>query len=370
MKKEHSIIKYRGTRCLNCDHPLDVSDNFCANCGQTNSVKKLSFKEYLNEYFAGVFAYDSRINLTLFTLLFKPGIITKDYVSGKRMRYANPFRFYLSVSIIFFIIYGFSNNYDGIVNTEPDNIQKELSEQELQNLKDDLNELPGGTRVNLDSLMALQNIRDTVTKKKSYQDKYISQTELDSISGISLSHLQSITEQSILYYTFYKETNITTVKTALDSLNHKQTSFNQWLYKKTVDLKLINDNPKIFVNYVLGKMPLIIFFFLPIVALFNWLLYWRRNFNYMEHLVFVFHVQSVFFVLLGLSLLLDEIFNIDFFIGLTFFVFLFYLYKAMRNFYEQRRMKTIVKFLIINVIFLILAAIATFFILLASFAIF
>ncbi len=370
MKSERSLTKYRGLSCLNCGHPLDISDKFCSNCGQTNSIKKLSFKEYVNEYFAGVFSYDSRINLTLYTLLFNPGKITKDYISGKRMRYANPFRFYLSVSIIFFIIYSFSNSYNGIANAEPDSVKKEISAQELEDLKKDLNELPGGVRVNLDSLMELQNIRDTVSKKKTYKDKYISQKELDSNSLLNVAHLQTISDQSLLYYTFQEETKITIPKTALDSLHHNQSSFNQWLYKKTIDYNLINDNPKIFFNYVLGKMPLIIFFFLPIVALFNWLLYWRRNFNYMEHLIFIFHVQSVFFVLLGFSLLMNELFKIEFFIGLTFLVFLFYLYKAMRNFYEQRRFKTIVKFLLINVIFLILALIATIFTLFASFAMF
>ncbi len=90
----------------------------------------------------------------------------------------------------------------------------------------------------------------------------------------------------------------------------------------------------------------------------------------MEHLVFVFHVQSVLFVLLGFSLLLNEIFEIEILTGFASLIFLFYLYKAMRKFYGQRRFKTIVKFLILNVIFLILAVIATLFTLFASFAMF
>jgi len=364
MKDNNIIKKYRGTTCLNCNHPLDISDNYCANCGQNNSIKKLSFKDYVNEYFAGVFSYDSRVNLTLFTLLFRPGKITKDYVNGKRMRYANPFRFYLSVSIIFFIIFGFSNNYEGIIESDPDTVKNELTDKELEDLQQDLNELPGNVEVNLDTLIALQNIRDTVTKK-SYKTKYITQNKVD-----SLSFFEATSKRLELYNAFHEETKITSPTVALDSLHHNKTNYNEWLYKKTIDYNFMTENPKIFLNYVLGKMPLIIFFFLPVVALFNWLLYWRRNFNYMEHLVFIFHVQSVFFVLLGLSLLLKEIFNIDFFTPLATLLFLFYLYKAMRNFYEQSRFKTIVKFLIINTIFLILAVIATLITLFASFAIY
>ncbi|WP_232224052.1 DUF3667 domain-containing protein [Gillisia sp. CAL575] len=56
------------------------------------------------EFFAGIFSYDSRMRRTLSTLIFRPGKITKDYVNGMRTQYANPFRFFLSISIIFFIV--------------------------------------------------------------------------------------------------------------------------------------------------------------------------------------------------------------------------------------------------------------------------
>jgi hypothetical protein len=51
-------------------------------------------------------------------------------------------------------------------------------------------------------------------------------------------------------------------------------------------------------------------------------------------------------------------------------VFIFYLYKAMRNFYGQGRVKTIVKFILLNFIFFILAGIAAIISILASFAIY
>jgi hypothetical protein len=90
----------------------------------------------------------------------------------------------------------------------------------------------------------------------------------------------------------------------------------------------------------------------------------------MEHLIFTFHVQTTFFIVIGFSLILDFIFSTDLFSGLMIMAFLFYLYKAMRRFYSQGRFKTLVKFILLNVIFLILAFVAAIFSFIASFAIY
>ncbi len=104
-------LKYRGTECLNCGHPLDISDRYCPHCAQANSTKKVSLKDYLDEFFSNVIEYDSRLLRTLQVMVTRPGVITKEYISGKRMRYANPFRFMLSLAIIYFLMLGISGNF-------------------------------------------------------------------------------------------------------------------------------------------------------------------------------------------------------------------------------------------------------------------
>ncbi|HAF79232.1 MAG TPA: hypothetical protein DCG42_18145, partial [Maribacter sp.] len=44
--------------------------------------------------------------------------------------------------------------------------------------------------------------------------------------------------------------------------------------------------------------------------------------------------------------------------GLFILIFAFYLYKAMRNFYQQGRVKTVIKYFFLNTIFFILGIIA------------
>ena len=364
MKKLRSAREFRGSRCLNCDHSLDTSDQFCPECGQLNSTKKLSFNDFVYEFFAGVFAYDSKIRNTIRILLFSPGKLTEDYKDGKRARYANPFKFYLSASIIFFIIYSFTNNFN--FGTAAENNTRELeqlSPEEIEQLRADLNKVPAikNAPLNIDSLLLGQR-PPTV---KSYKDKYISEKELD-----SMGLFNSFAPQLELYDQFYQETEILRAERALDSLHHPSTTYNKWMYKKVTDYNAFKKEPMIFVNYFISKLPLIIFFYLPVFALFIWLIYARRPFNYMEHLIFTFHVQSTFFVIMAFAFIFDYLLDTSFFSGTLILVFLFYLYKAMRRFYKQGRFKTLVKFILLNGIFLTLALIAAIVSLMASFAIY
>jgi len=86
------------------------------------------------------------------------------------------------------------------------------------------------------------------------------------------------------------------------------------------------------------------------------LVYIRKKYTYTDNLIFSFHNQTLLFILLIISFLIDAIFNIST-SWLALVVFAFYLYKAMRNFYGQGRFKTIIKYLFLNMIFFILAGI-------------
>ena len=387
MEKERSILKYRGQTCLNCHLPLEISDQFCPNCGQRNTTKKLSFKDFFEELFSGLFAYDSRFQRTLRVLLFKPGKISKDYIHGKRMRYANPFRFYLSASILFFLLFGLTvdlgnnnSNGEGSVNfsDRPEIYAPGLKQAELDSINalftnqgmDSINKVLGAR--GMDSIKKLPfNIKRNPSNTKldsipeNYLDKYVPQKEIDTM------HFWNANKHKIeLYNAFHNQTKIRSSEIAMDSLKHDQSGYNHWLYKKIVDFDTFQNEPNLFINYFISKLPFIIFFYLPVFALFIWLLYLRRPFNYMEHLIFAFHTQTMFFVLYGLAILVKLVVQSNWPITGANFIFLFYLYKGMRYFYGQGRVKTILKFLLLNIIFFILAIIAAILSLLASFSIY
>src|SRR5690606_14530834 len=296
MEDQRKSKKHRSTRCLNCEHPLDLSDKYCPECGQLNSTKRLSFDDFFYEFLSGFYAYDSQLRRTLRVMLFSPGKITKEYVQGKRSKYVNPFKFYLSVTIIFFIVYGFIQSFENDEDASRNVSEvRDLTPEEREQIRNDLRKIPApvSPNFNLDSVF---NPPDSVIPE-TYIDKYVSQRELD-----TLNMFNALYKQLILYEQFFKDTEISRADVALDSLHHARTAYNRWAYKKGMDVTEFKEEPGLLMNYFINKLPLIIFFYLPVFALFIWLLYARRPFNYMEHLVFVFHVQTTFFVLLLIAL--------------------------------------------------------------------
>ncbi len=170
--------------------------------------------------------------------------------------------------------------------------------------------------------------------------------------------MESTVKQIGLYSDFYNEKSIINSEEAIDSLDHTYKFLNRYLYRIAVDIEIIKNNPKVFLDYLISKSPFIIFFYLPVFALIIWLFYCYKPINYMEHLVFTFHVQRTFFVFLLIGYILDQMLKSEICMATALLTFLFYLYKALRNFYKEKRFVTIVKFLALNFIFLTLAIIA------------
>jgi Protein of unknown function (DUF3667) len=89
-------------RCKNCDAVL--LGRFCVNCSQAANVHVPTTMELGHELLEGLTHSDSRLWRTLTTLWFKPGKLTEEFVAGRRVAYLPPFRLYLVVSIVFFLL--------------------------------------------------------------------------------------------------------------------------------------------------------------------------------------------------------------------------------------------------------------------------
>lgn len=355
--------KYRGVECLNCSHPLDLSDIYCSYCGQINSTKKLSLGDFFKEFLSSIVNYDSRLRYTLKDILFKPGTITKNYVEGQRLTYANPFRFFLSVSIIYFLLQSLITSFSGknslinFNNNDPVVIENDsivtINNFNLPN-QDIIRQ--DSLWIEKDSLIAKKDTIDINNEKLSFKSKerkepkeitYYSEAELD-----TMSFGNGIGKRFELYRNFYKEYDISNPVRALDSLKHRNTGFNRWLYSKNSSIDRVKENPFGFANYLLGKVPFFLFFFAPFFALFFWLIYSKKKFSYMEHLIFIFHIFGFVFLGMLIFLLPDLLIGDDILTGI-FLVILgpIYFYKALRNFYKQNRFFTIIKFLFLNIVF-------------------
>jgi Protein of unknown function (DUF3667) len=92
-------------RCKNCNAVL--LGRFCVNCSQAADVHVPSTVELVHEMLEGLTHSDSRLWRTLSLLWFKPGMLTQEFVAGRRVAYLPPFRLYLILSIALFLIASF-----------------------------------------------------------------------------------------------------------------------------------------------------------------------------------------------------------------------------------------------------------------------
>ena len=364
-------VKYRASKCLNCGHPMELTDVYCSYCAQMNSTKKLSLGDFFEELFSSIINYDSRFRTSIKTLLFKPGVMSREFINGKRMKYVNPFRFYLSISILFFVMLGLIANFEDININNSDDLQDQLENGvanivvdgvKVGNLAelDSIIKANNGPEMTLDSLISQRKAkRDSAAAKKSYRERYLPEKAND-----TMPFFTALYERGKLYAEFNQETGIKSSRRGLDSLKHTDNAYHRWLYRKAIDAETLSaEGPGEILGYFLNQLPFVIFFFIPIFALFVWLVYIRRKqYSYTDHMVFLFHTQTMFFVLFGIALIIDTLiegftdnYESGIASGVATLVLLFYLYKAMRNFYQQGRIKTIVKFLILNSVFFILA---------------
>ena len=387
-------LSYRSNECLNCGHPLELSDRYCSYCGQLNSTKRLSLGDYINEFIISIVNYDSRFRYTVKDLLFKPGVITRNFTSGKRMRYANPFRFFLSVSIIYFLISGFID-FMQINEVESEN---NSSFQDLFNFQKDKDK----PEIALDSIAY-------------YKDLALKTKNQDSLERLPFvyAHEQSLDTTNFFERSFFKfkmfqafslQTQIKNPYQALDSLEYSKSRFNIWLYERENGFERIQENPVEFGQYLAEKIPVFLFFLAPIFACFFLLLYFKRysfkhikeelkntnhkvfswlykipylgpfclnliacfrkffvvkrKYNYMEHVIFIFHIFTFLFLVLLILLIPEFLIGSEVLSGIFILVIApFYFYKALRNFYQESRLRTIFKFFILNNVFLLLGLI-------------
>ena len=391
LPKGRYALKYRGTCCQNCGHELDISDRFCPNCAQINSTKKLTLRDFLDEFLNSVINYDSKLWKTFSALLLRPGQITADYISGKRISYTNPFRFLLSLAIVYFLIFAYKSNITQL-DAEAKNFSSGFLGNPLEvNFGDD-EQVPISSMVgnSVDSL-ARTRVKDTNAQKAIKIFDSIVQSnpavpkglaDLDSLENAgaldSIIHRDSLMLSNPKQYFDHLENKkgfgnflqkvefftrllhnsyLDTYDQAVDRYGVEDQFWNGLAFRFAGSVLKTVEQPGSFLNGMFSRLPFVVFFFLPVFTIFVLLVYIRKKFTYTDHLIFSFHNQSLLFILLILSMLIDMIFSVNS-SGLFVLIFGIYLYKAMRKFYGQNRLKTILKFTFLNTVFTCLAIMA------------
>jgi hypothetical protein len=105
--------------CLNCASLLH--GHYCAHCGQPHRPLDPGLHDLLHEATHEFLHLDGKILATLKALLFFPGRLTAEFLAGRRARFIGPIRLYLTMSLLFFLLMGYSTDKSIKVESGPPN---------------------------------------------------------------------------------------------------------------------------------------------------------------------------------------------------------------------------------------------------------
>jgi hypothetical protein len=275
--------------CLNCSSILNEEDVFCHHCGQ----KKLGHHDFtlrhlIVDSFADYFHFDGKFFTTLKSMFLHPGQMTNEFLAGKRVKFIQPFKLFLFISILYFIVIGFSGHSKIKHESAVDTIA-ETTADTSGNLKFAVS-LPGAQSISIDKA------REIVARK-----------------GIDAT---------------------------VDSLSPGAGWFSRLLSKRI----LINaiEGPERVMEKFVHNSSKVVFILIPLMALLMKLLYLQKKKLYFDHLIFALHFHAMLFISLIIFELVSFIHQ-SYTFGVIFFGVIVYLYWMMRKVYAQGRGRTIAK---------------------------
>ncbi|MDP4281335.1 MAG: DUF3667 domain-containing protein [Bacteroidota bacterium] len=304
--------------CLNCGAMLRSDDLFCPQCGQKRIENEdVSFGKMIGESIMDYFHFDSKFFRTLIPLLFKPGWLTLEFMKGRRKTYAEPFKLFLVISVIFFLLLSLNKDDEEKPLTRNSAGTENPGKAHSMLTPNHIVFTSGGKTFRLEAQDSMKKEIDTIGIPAYVNKHYAGQ------GGVSKFVIRQILKIMIV----------------------KGQSFEAVL------------------EHTASKL---IFLLIPVFALLLKLLYIRRKRLYFEHLVFSLHLHSFFFIILILYLLIEFIVPVKLFFILI--LFLIYTFFAMKKFYGQKTGKTFGKLLLLSMTYLVIA-LPVFFFLLAAVAV-
>ena len=322
--------------CLNCG--TQVIGRYCHNCGQENVEVKESAWHFIVHFFNDITHFDGKFFTTVKDLLFKPGFLSREYMEGKRMRYLNPIRMYLFTSFIFFLVF-FAVVHINEIRMEPDKFtvkgksRAELAQMPYEEFDEFTAQFNNGKPMIRGDFNHFMDSLELTRGVYFFGKKYQSRSEYDSLIAAG---------------------------------KIKENWFGKMMVRKGIEFnnKYRNDQGqtlKAFAELLMHQFPKMLFISLPFVALLLKLLYIRKKqFYFVSHGIFTLHFYIFVFIAMLLSIgisKLQSLPNMDWLSyvnGLLTVAIFFYLYKAMRNFYQQTRGRTILKYFLFLGSFLLL----------------
>lgn len=336
--------RIKSSYCTNCGKVLQPEDNFCPHCGQENDNKRQSFGGVMSDLIQGFLSIDSRLRDSIPALLFRPAFLTKEYLRGKRQSYLDPVRMFIAIVVIYFLIASIGHDNEKDNNG---NIKKDSTSLSINSETD-----------------SIQIIQEGPLKFSVFEN------DLSVVVADSLSELNDELEIDEKHYSQIRamvKSGITDTRKIMDSLNIENTFWNRFYYGEVVKFAKTDFND--LKDYFVSKLPWIIFFMMPVFAFILKIVYIRKRYLFVDHLIFAFHLHAFYFMIGILYVITSTITGYEpdaLANGSTIIYTLF----ALKNFYGQGWIKTLLKSIVLFLLYAITAMFCLIFIALFIFLIY
>jgi hypothetical protein len=283
----------QSARCDNCG--AAVAGRYCGACGQRLEPAVHSLWHFAKVATEDLTHADSRLWRTVGALLYRPGYLTREFLSGRRARYLPPVRLYLVISVLFFL-WASTTQHVRVLEIKPPEHGRAATVTSLEDEAILGKPLPGES--------AEQRAERLCASHASYD-------------GPWQQRIQPAAHRACV--------------------------------------RMIGDNFRSLQEAFMHNLPRAMFLFVPILAGAMMLMYWRPRHYYLEHLLLFVHNHAFVFLLLLLagvaSALLPRLATwISWAVALY---IAWYAYRSMRVVYGQGRGLTFVKLGLLSLFYLV-----------------
>ena len=345
--------------CANCGQPL--AGEYCAACGQRHEPHVHTVAHFASEAFESISHADSRLWRTLLYLLIRPGFLTSEFFAGRRVRYLPPFRLYLVISVLFFIVVGLGGKDSDEVEIQKPQTAEEIAtvnavadlfaseklgpmtDEQRAKVAEQLRAIAKRQAAELEAEKAAPAGGAPATKARP-SGLSIDVSDKDKVDLMTGPGVENGIEK------FCKDFRDANAKDKAPN-NANRKSVLRWC--KSFEERgagAIGEG-------IAHNIPRAMFVFLPLLALCMKLMYWRPKRYYVEHLLFMVHNHAFVFLVMALAMLVGLIpvvgdYAWPLYWG-AFFYMAWYIYRAMRNYYQQGRGLTIIKYLALGYLYFV-----------------
>lgn len=324
--------------CTNCDTLL--RGQYCAQCGQRSGTRMISLWGLIREASEFLTTLDSRLWRTLGLLMFRPGQLTLDYLRGRRARYIPPLRLFIAFSLAFFFLLAIGTRLglqDSTTVAEGEEVHIRIGADDPAHPGDEARPPAGGP----------EDAADTPPEAEA-------EAQPEPAPGAVAGGGADAPPGS-------------TAETEEDPCEHLEIEtgtelgwLSTWLTEERLRAscrKVVADHGASFSQALLENIPMMMFFFLPLMAVVMKLSYPLSGRFYVEHLLFLVHFHAFFYFILTLNLLAEWAFEgtrmpdwpAPVLATVTLIYVPVYLFKSMRLVYGQGKMATLGKYALLGI---------------------